>query len=109
MPDEAYLVVSTTAPDRERARAIAQALLDARLAASVQILGPIESHYWWRDERHQAEEFLCVARTRASLYERVEAAIIAVHPYVTPEIIATPISAGSSDCLSWIARYATGG
>ena len=106
MPESAqYLVVSTSAPDLDVARALADVLVGDHLAASVQIVGPIESHYWWREERCQAREYLCVAKTRAACYQRVAEVIRAHHPYETPEIVATPITHSTDDFLSWIARY----
>jgi len=103
-----YLIVSTTVPDRDKGRAIAEVLLNKKLAASVQISGPIESRYWWRDELHQAEEYVCACRTNAARYGEIEAEILAHHPYETPEIIATPIAAGSADFLAWISAYSRG-
>ena len=107
MCDE-YLIVSTTVPDRDTGRAIAEILLDRKLAASVQISGPIESRYWWRDELHQAEEYLCACRTIAARYGEIEAEIRAHHPYETPEIIATPIVFSPADCQDWISAYSRG-
>ena len=103
-----YLIVSTTVPDRDTGRAIAAILLDSKLAASVQISGPIESRYWWQDELRRAEEYVCACRTIAARYGEIEAEIRALHPYKTPEIIATPIVFGSADCLAWISAYSRG-
>lgn len=107
MCDE-YLIVFTTVPDRDTGRAIAEILLDRKLAASVQISGPIESRYWWQDELCQAEEYVCACRTITTRYGEIEAEIRALHPYVTPEIIATPIASSSADCLAWISAYSRG-
>ncbi len=107
MADE-YLLVTTAVPDRELARAIARMALDDKLAASVQIIGPVESHYWWRDTQHVADEFLCVCRTTAQRFTALEAAIAAIHPYVTPEITAVTMTHGNRDFLAWIGQYATG-
>jgi len=68
----------------------------------VQIGGPIESHYWWQGKLESSQEWQCVAKTRADLYDKIEAAIKQLHPYDEPEIIATPITAGSAGYLSWI-------
>lgn len=105
---EEYLLVTTTVPDRDVARALADALLEQNLAASVQIVGSIESHYWWQGKRRQAEESLCAIRTRSALYHRVEAVIHELHPYDTPEIIATPVARASGDTMAWIDRHAHG-
>ena len=100
-----YLVVTTAVPNRELAHAIAQALLDDKLAASVQIVGPVESLYWWQDQKHVAEEYLCMCRTTAHCFPALKDAIVALHPYVTPEVTAVPIVRGNSDFLAWIDQY----
>ena len=86
------------------AQAIARALVEKRLAACVQIIGPITSTYWWQGEIETAEEWLCLIKTRADLFEQVEAAIKEVHPYDVPEILAVPVVAGSEDYLAWLDR-----
>jgi periplasmic divalent cation tolerance protein len=100
---DAYIQVSTTAAKAADARAIARALVTRRLAACVQVSGPITSTYRWRGNIETAREWLCVAKARASLYTKVEAAIKALHPYEVPEIVATRISAGSAEYLAWLA------
>ncbi len=97
-----HLQVQTTVENREDADRIARALVERRLAACVQISGPITSTYRWKGKIDTAEEWLVVAKTRAALYEKVETAIRELHPYETPEIIATPIAAGGADYLAWL-------
>jgi len=97
-----YLQVSTTTSSQEEARRIAVSLLERRLAACVQVLGPIESHYRWQGEVAEETEWLCLAKTEASRFAEVEAAIEELHSYEEPELIATPIVAGSSGYLAWI-------
>lgn len=100
MPD--YIQVLTTAGSEAEADRIGAALLDARLAACVQVLGPIASRYRWKGEVETAQEWLCLAKTEAARYADVEAAIRAAHSYEEPEIVATPIVAGNSGYLDWI-------
>ncbi|HSR35624.1 MAG TPA: divalent-cation tolerance protein CutA [Desulfurivibrionaceae bacterium] len=88
-----------TAADAER---IATALLEQRLAACVQIVGPIASHYWWQGKIEQASEYQCLIKSRHELFAAVEAAIVAIHPYQTPEILATPVVAGGAGYLAWL-------
>ncbi|MGE5170958.1 MAG: divalent-cation tolerance protein CutA [Rudaea sp.] len=102
MPDAAILVL-TTAPDRTVAGALATALLDDRLAACVNIGGPVESIYHWRDRIETATEVPVAIKTRAALYDKVEEAIAKIHPYDTPEIIAIPVGHGSARYLAWLA------
>lgn len=97
-----YIQISTTTETKEQAQKIAQHLVGQKLAACVQISGPIESTYRWKGNVETAQEWLCVIKTRASLFKKVEAAIKKLHPYETPEIIAMPIINGSKEYLQWI-------
>lgn len=97
-----YVQVTTTAGDRETAQRIATELVDRRLAACVQVLGPMQSTYRWRGAIEQAEEWLCVAKCRADRFDAVEAAVTELHPYETPELIATPIIETSAGYGRWL-------
>lgn len=97
----AILVLTTTAA-QEDARQIARTLLQQKLAACVHIRGPIESSYWWQGQLEFAAEWQCIVKTRRDLYTKVEQAILAVHPYQTPEIVAIDIVAGSEAYLRWL-------
>ena len=94
--------VITTAGTKADAQRIARALVEKRLAGCVQVVGPITSTYWWQGEVETAEEWLCLIKTRADLYEQLEAAVKEVHPYDVPEILAVPVVAGSRDYLDWL-------
>ena len=97
-----YIQVATTVSTEEEARAIASLLVEQRLAACVQVIGPITSHYRWQGKIETAGEYLCLAKSRVALYPEIEAAIKAIHPYEVAEIIATPIIAGSNAYLAWL-------
>jgi periplasmic divalent cation tolerance protein len=97
-----YLQVQTTAGSAEEAERIGAALVERRLAACVQTIGPISSRYRWQGEVETAREWLCLAKTEASRYAELEAAIRELHSYEEPEIVATPIVAGSAGYLEWI-------
>jgi periplasmic divalent cation tolerance protein len=99
-----YLQVTTTTGSEDEAERIGTALIERRLAACVQILGPISSRYRWQGEIEQAQEWLCLAKTEAGRYPGVEAAIRELHSYDEPEIVATPIVAGSAGYLDWLGR-----
>jgi periplasmic divalent cation tolerance protein len=75
----------------------------------VQVLGPVRSTYRWQGEVEVAEEWLCLVKTEAGAYPSLEAAILDLHPYDTPEMIALPVSAGSGGYLSWVEREVSGG
>ena len=97
-----YIQVVTTTETEADARAIAAALVERRLAACVQIHGPISSTYRWKGEVTTAGEWQCVAKTQAAIYDRVEEAIKGLHPYELPEILAVPMVAASQDYCRWI-------
>jgi len=97
-----YIQISTTTEAKSDAESIADALLNQKLAACIQIIGPIQSHYHWKGKQEKSEEWLCLIKTREELYLQVENTIKSIHPYETPEIIAIPIIAGSPEYLKWI-------
>jgi periplasmic divalent cation tolerance protein len=101
---QAFLHITTTVGSREEADRMATTLVDRRLAGCVQILGPIRSVYRWQGEIEHSEEWLCQIKTTREQYEAVEAAIRELHSYDCPEIIATPIVAGSEAYLQWLAE-----
>lgn len=92
----------TTVGSSEEAERIAAVLVERRLAACVQTLGPIRSRYRWQGAVEEAEEWQCLAKTEASRYDEVEAAIREQHSYEEPEIVAMPIVAGSAGYLDWL-------
>jgi periplasmic divalent cation tolerance protein len=96
--------VSTAAGSREEAERIANALVERKFAACVQIVGPVRSIYRWQGAVEQADEWLCLVKTTSAAYGAVEAAIRELHSYECPEVIATPIVAGSAAYLEWVAR-----
>jgi periplasmic divalent cation tolerance protein len=97
-----YVVVTTTTENRDDAHALARKLVEDRLAACVQVMGPIESTYRWQSRVEVAAEWLCLIKTTRERYGDLEAAIRAVHPYETPEIVALPILTGSEGYLQWL-------
>jgi periplasmic divalent cation tolerance protein len=102
MPE--HVQVLTTVGSAAEAERIAAALLDARLAACVQTVGPITSTYVWRGKREQTAEWQCLAKTERRLYPEVEAAIRAAHSYEEPEIVAIAVLAGSPGYLAWVSE-----
>jgi periplasmic divalent cation tolerance protein len=99
-----YIQVLTTVESEAEAERIARSLVDRHLAACVQVLGPIASRYRWQGKVEEAREWQCLAKTEAARYEEVEGAIRELHSYEEPEIIATPIVAGSRNYLGWISE-----
>ncbi|SDR32506.1 divalent-cation tolerance protein CutA [Thermostaphylospora chromogena] len=97
-----YVQVLTTVERAEDAASLARSLIEARLAACAQIVGPIRSVYRWQGRIEDAQEWQLLVKTTADLFPDVEAHIRENHDYETPEIIATPIVAGSASYLAWI-------
>ena len=98
---DAFLVVTTTVAGPDEANALARALVEARLAACVQML-PIASTFRWKGAVETAAEHLLLCKVRAADYAEVEAEIRARHAYDVPEIIALPVAEGSADYLGWL-------
>ncbi len=96
------LLVFCTCPDHDTALRIAKALVDQQLAACVNVVPGLTSVYRWQGQRETAQEVLLLIKTRQAVYPELEAALLALHPYELPEIIAVPIAAGLPAYLSWI-------
>ena len=101
---EEYVQVITAIAKREDAEKIANAMVEKRLAACVQIVGPIISTYWWKGNIERKEEWLCIIKSKKDLYDELEKAIKVIHPYETPEIFALSVVAGSKEYLKWLSR-----
>jgi periplasmic divalent cation tolerance protein len=97
-----YIQVMTTTDRAEHADELARALVAARVAACVQVLGPMRSHYRWKGDVEHAEEWLLVVKTSQAKQEAVVEAISANHHYDVPEITVTAILGGSPAYLAWI-------
>ena len=97
-----FIQVTTTASTKDQAAKIATAHLERRLAACVQVVGPIESHYWWNGKIEQSNEWLCIIKTIRERYPAVESTIRTNHSYEIPEIVACPIEGGSEPYLEWL-------
>lgn len=97
-----------TAGNREEAGRIAEALVEARLAACVQILPAIESIYHWKGEIARDNEVLLLAKSTRERFAALEARVRELHSYETPEIIALPITEGSADYLKWLTSFCEG-
>jgi periplasmic divalent cation tolerance protein len=96
------IVVLMTAANAEEAERIAQALVERRLAACVQILPAIKSVYRWKGEIASESEVLLLAKTSGEKFVELERAVRAVHSYETPEIIALPVNLASEPYLKWL-------
>ena len=95
------LQVQTTVATREDGEHLGRCLVDDRLAACVQVVGPIRSTYRTQGRVSSNEEWLCLAKIRSDRFAEVAEAIRAVHAYQTPQIIAVPIADATADYLAW--------
>jgi periplasmic divalent cation tolerance protein len=98
-----FSLVLVTAPDLKTARALAKAALQAKLAACVNLIPRIESHYWWQGRMESGAEVLLVFKTPRIRLSGLEKLILARHPYDTPEFLALPLVAGNRQYLDWLA------
>src|SRR5690606_12857243 len=96
------LLVLCTCPDADAALRLAEAAVEGRHAACVNIVGGMRSVYRWQGEVTGDDEVLLVAKTTAAAYAGLEALWQAAHPYELPEIVAVPIAQGSARYLAWL-------
>ncbi|MEV0586728.1 divalent-cation tolerance protein CutA [Nonomuraea sp. NPDC050310] len=94
--------VVTTVPDMEQGTALARSITEQRLAAGVQLVGPIRSFYWWKGALRDEEEWQLVIMTTTALLGELESHIKSQHSYETPQIVAMEIVQGSAEYLRWI-------
>ena len=103
-----YCCVLSTVPDIKKARRLAGLLVSKRLAACVQILPGLESHYLWKGKKEASKEVLLLIKTKSFVYKQLEKTILKNHPYEVPEIVCLPITKGSKPYLDWIEDSAIG-
>lgn len=96
------IAVFTTTAKKKDAEAIANSLINKNLAACVQILGPIQSFYKWKNKKKNTEEWLSIIKTKDKSYKKAEAEIKRLHKYEIPEIVTIKISGGSKEYLHWL-------
>ena len=95
-------IVFSTAPDQRRARQLARGLLERRLAACINIVPGLESHYWWEGKIERGPEVLMVIKTSKQQLKELERALTEEHPYETPEFLAIAVESGSERYLKWL-------
>lgn len=94
--------VQTTVSDVAEAQRIADELLSRNLAACVQIHGPVTSRYRWKGAIQEDQEWVCTAKSVAALYDAIEAAILSIHSYQEPQIVALPILHAAPGYQQWV-------
>jgi len=101
-----YGVVLVTAPSQEEGKAIAKALVEAKLAACVTLM-PVHSIYTWQGQIMEEQEWQMVIKTKLTQFPLLKNKIRELHSYEVPEIIALPIVGGSASYLQWISGNVT--
>ena len=104
---EQILIVMTNLPNEQAAAALASALVEARLAACVNLLPAVQSVYRWQGKVERATEVSLLIKTTQVHYAALEAAIRAAHPYELPEVLALPVTAGLPSYLQWVITETT--
>lgn len=94
--------VTTTVETLDQAQSLADALVSQRLAACVQITGPIWSVYHWQQKIERSQEYRCTVKTTAAQADAAIAAIESSHPYDVPEILLTPVARSSLPYTAWL-------
>lgn len=95
-------IIQTTLDDRGKAETMATRLIDQRLAACVQIAGPVVSVYRWQGELHREEEFIVTVKSSRNNCDRIIAFLEHHHPYELPEIIVFPMNAAACAYVEWV-------
>ena len=96
------LIILVTTASKTEAEKIAQTLLQERLIACANIVGPVSSHFIWEEKIDCAEEFLMIMKSHRELFDRVVERVKSLHSYKVPEVLALPIVAGSAKYLGWM-------
>jgi periplasmic divalent cation tolerance protein len=107
MSDAQVLMVMSNAPDNASAHALARALVEAKLAACVNVLPGVQSVYRWQGQIEQADEVTLLIKTKRKHYAQLQQTLVSAHPYDVPELIAWPITEGYAPYLQWVAAETT--
>lgn len=97
-----YIVIFVTTGSRKEAKKITKRILKEKLAACVNIIPLVESHYWWKGKIECSKETLLIIKTKKELFDKLKKLIKKIHSYTVPEIIALPIILGNTEYLNWI-------
>jgi periplasmic divalent cation tolerance protein len=94
-------IVLVTAPELKTARKLATAALTHRLAACVNLVPKLESHFWWQGKIDVAAEVLMIFKTTAPRLAALEKLVLAQHPYETPEFVVLPVAGATQRYAEW--------
>jgi len=99
---ESFLIVLVTAPDLKTARKLARVALERRLVACANLIPRIESHYWWEGRIESGAEVMLIMKTTRRHVRDLERAVLANHPYDTPEFVVVGLQGGNRRYLEWL-------
>ncbi|MEM3697350.1 MAG: divalent-cation tolerance protein CutA [Candidatus Bathyarchaeia archaeon] len=97
-----YVIVLVTTANREEAEKISKALLEERLIACANIIGPVNSLFWWHEKIEKTEECILLMKSRLDCFDKLSQRVKALHSYEVPEIIALSLVRGSNAYLEWL-------
>ena len=97
-----YIIVLVTTSSKQEAEKITQHLLDLKLIACGNIVGPVSSIFRWSGKTEKAEEYLTIMKTRKDLFNKLAVAVKTLHSYEVPEILALPVVEGAKTYLDWL-------
>jgi periplasmic divalent cation tolerance protein len=103
MKDKEFIVILSTCPDVATAERLSRALVEASLAACVNVVPGVRSIYRWNDAVQADEEALMIIKTTVARLEAAREHLVALHPYEVPEVVALPVADGHHPYLSWVA------
>jgi periplasmic divalent cation tolerance protein len=96
------IVVFSTCGSAEEAETLARRLLEARLAACVNVIMQVRSFYWWKEKIEDSGEWLLVIKTSRERFEGIRSLLESAHSYELPEVLALPVIEGSPNYLAWL-------
>lgn len=107
MSNSGLVVCLSTVADLEQARSLASSMIRERLAACVQIDGPIESHYQWEGKTCREQEYRLVIKTTSAKGDQLKQRLMVLHPYDQPQIVLLPCSDSDSGYADWVRQQTT--
>ena len=99
-----FRMVFVMAANEDEGRRMAQALVEERLAACVNIVGPVHSIYRWRGAVESANEYMLVIKTSMRHFSKLERRVRELHSYDVPEVVAVTLAGGSKPYVAWLAE-----
>jgi len=100
--EKSYIAVLVTSVDKQQAENIVERLLEEKLIACANIVGPVNSRFCWEGKIEHAEEYLVLMKSRFDLFNEVANRVKQLHSYEVPEVIALPIVLGLKEYVNWL-------